>query len=154
MCEADGRIVLPCAATGIAATLLNGGSTLHSTFSIPLYLNGKEDAQTCRNEESVRKADLIIIDEVSMLSYKVLVYMDKLLRNLCQQVDVPFGGKCVVLGGDFHQLSPVAANRKRTVQIRQSIRHHELFTDNFKVLKLTQNMRVESGRIYAAGTPS
>lgn len=144
-CEAEGKTVLRCAATGIAATLLHGGSTLHSTFSIPLYLNGTEKAQTCRNEDQVRNADLIIIDEISMLSHKIFDYLDELLRNLSENSEKPFGNKCIVLGGDFHQLSPVTANRKRKAQVEASIRHHRLFCENFKVLQLTENMRVAEG---------
>lgn len=149
-CEADGKTVLRCAATGIAATLLHGGSTLHSTFSIPLYLDGTEKAETCKNEDQVRNADLIIIDEISMLSHKIFDYLDKLLRNLGENPKKAFGNKCIVLGGDFHQLSPITTNRKRKAQIEASIRHHPLFSKKFEVLQLMENMRIaEGGSAYA-----
>lgn len=144
-CEAQQRTVLPCAATGIAATLLNGGATLHSTFSIPIYIGGREEAKSCKNEEIVRTADLIIVDEISMLSCKVFDYLNKLLKNLSENPEKPFGGRCLVFGGDFHQLSPITGSRKRSAQIDVSIRNHPLFSNKFKVLTLTENMRVDQG---------
>ncbi len=56
--------------------------------------------------ELVRKADLIIWDEASMMHRRTFEAVDRTLRDLMQLVDTEvtkkiFGGKTVVLGGDF-----------------------------------------------------
>ncbi len=56
--------------------------------------------------ELVRKADLIIWDEASMMHRRTFEAVDRTLRDLMQLDDTEvtkkiFGGKTVVLGGDF-----------------------------------------------------
>jgi hypothetical protein len=56
--------------------------------------------------ELVRKAYLIIWDEASMMHCRVFEVVDRTLRDLMQLDDTQatekiFGGKTVVLGGDF-----------------------------------------------------
>ncbi len=62
--------------------------------------------------ELVRKADLIIWDEASMMHRRAFEAVDRTLRDLMQLDDAEgtekiFGGKTVVLGGDFQQILPV-----------------------------------------------
>ena len=66
-------------------------------------------------------ADLIIIDEASSMKKDALRCIDDLLRDLVKQQCVnnhifdsllfkqmiPFGGKTILLGGDFRQTLPV-----------------------------------------------
>jgi ATP-dependent DNA helicase PIF1 len=59
--------------------------------------------------ELVRKADLIIWDEASMMHCRAFKAVDCTLRDLmqlddAQAIDKIFGGKIVVLGGDFRQI--------------------------------------------------
>jgi hypothetical protein len=56
--------------------------------------------------ELVRKTDLIIWDEAPMMHCRALEVVDRTLRDLMQLDDTQaiekiFGGKTVVLGGDF-----------------------------------------------------
>ncbi len=56
--------------------------------------------------ELVRKANLITWDEASMMHYQAFKAIDRTLRDLmqlddAQAIDKFFGGKIVVLGGDF-----------------------------------------------------
>jgi ATP-dependent DNA helicase PIF1 len=37
--QIEGYKVLPCATTGIAADLLEGGRTVHSRFKVPLFID-------------------------------------------------------------------------------------------------------------------
>jgi hypothetical protein len=101
--------VLAVASSGIAYLLLLGSKTAHSTFKIPIDLH---DESTCnitqqmKVAELVRKADLIIWDEASMMHRRTFEAVDRTLRDLMQLVDTEvtkkiFGGKTVVLGGDF-----------------------------------------------------
>jgi ATP-dependent DNA helicase PIF1 len=62
--------------------------------------------------ELVRKADLIIWDEALMMHGRAFKAIDRTLRDLMQLDDAQatekvFGGKIVVLGGDFRQILPI-----------------------------------------------
>lgn len=55
----------------------------------------------------IRKANTILIDEVSMLPGRVLDYLDFHCRQI-RETDRPFGGIQVIAVGDFLQLPPVS----------------------------------------------
>lgn len=99
---------LLCASTGIAATLI-GGRTLHSQFLIGFEQNAEESARQIsgKRERNIRKARLLIIDEISMVSDKLLDCVDKICRLVRGKAHLPFGGLQVILCGDFLQLPPV-----------------------------------------------
>lgn len=67
--------------------------------------------------------------------------VDRTFRDLLG-VDVPFGGKVVVFGGDFRQVLPVIP-RAAAPQIVASCINRASFWDSVKVMKLTENMRVQ-----------
>jgi len=101
--------VLAVASSGIASLLLLGDRTGHTKFKIPIDLH---DESTCnitqqmKVAELVRKADLIIWDEASMMHRRAFEAVDRTLCDLMQLDDVEatkkiFGEKTVVLGGDF-----------------------------------------------------
>ncbi|XP_075096389.1 uncharacterized protein LOC107763668 [Nicotiana tabacum] len=92
-----------------------GGRTAHSRFMIPL--NVTEDS-TCNIKQStplanlIIKAKLIIWDEAPMMHRYCFEALDKTLRDILRFKDASnlhrlFGGKTVVLGGDFRQILPV-----------------------------------------------
>uniref|UniRef100_A0A183CL31 ATP-dependent DNA helicase n=1 Tax=Globodera pallida TaxID=36090 RepID=A0A183CL31_GLOPA len=135
--------VLASASTGIAALLLIGGATAHRLFSVP---NDACDDTPPRlafesaGANKLRSAELFIIDEISMLSNKVLRYIDRLLRDVCA-TNKPFGGKTIVLGGDWKQLAPVVEQGTRDDQLQESIKMDKLFKEHFEQLHLSINMR-------------
>ena len=53
---------------------------------------------------------MLIIDEVSMLSLKLLLILDEIGRKIYNNHDKPFGGLQVIFTGDFYQLPPVCTN--------------------------------------------
>jgi hypothetical protein len=57
----------------------------------------------------VRRAECLVIDEISMLPGRVLDYLDFHFRRL-RGNDLPFGGIQMIAVGDFLQLPPVAKN--------------------------------------------
>jgi ATP-dependent DNA helicase PIF1 len=102
-----------CALTGCAAVLLKcKAKTLHSWAGIGLA-NGPIDKIVERissNKYKIKpwkQTDILIIDEVSMMSKKVFELIDKLGRTIRKNQHLPFGGIQVVLSGDFYQLPPV-----------------------------------------------
>lgn len=108
--EAAGLSVAVTASTGIAATHI-GGMTIHSWSGIGIKdqltqydleaISGKE-----KNVKRAKGANVLIIDEISMLDGKVLEMVDQVLRTIRQSLE-PFGGVQVVFVGDFFQLPPV-----------------------------------------------
>ncbi|KAJ7903992.1 DNA helicase Pif1 like protein, partial [Mycena leptocephala] len=56
--------------------------------------------------ELLREAALLIWDEAPMANRAVLACVDELLRRIMGN-DLPFGGKVLILLGDFRQTCPV-----------------------------------------------
>ena len=108
--EAAGLKVAVTASTGIAATHI-GGLTIHSWSGLGIrdQLTPYDLDQIGSNERIVKRAkqaQVIIIDEISMLDGKVLDMVDQVLRTVRQSGEA-FGGMQIVLVGDFFQLPPV-----------------------------------------------
>lgn len=100
------------AMTGCAAVLLNcEAKTLHSWAGIGLGNNSIDILvrKIMRNKScksNWKKTDILIVDEVSMLSLKLFEILDKIGKSIrnCQK---PFGGIQLIFSGDFYQLPPV-----------------------------------------------
>jgi DNA transposition AAA+ family ATPase len=105
----QGKIVLVVASSGITSLLLLGGRTAHSRFKILIDLHNDSTCnitQQMKVAKLVRKANLIIRDEAPMMHRRAFEAVDRTLRDLMQLDDAQatekiFGGKIVVLGGDF-----------------------------------------------------
>ena len=87
--------MLTVAHTGIAATLLINGTTVHRQFGVPV--NTTEDSQCVIDHESdleqtLLHANVIIWDEATMTDKRVFECINRALRDVCQD-DRPFGGK-------------------------------------------------------------
>jgi hypothetical protein len=101
-----GYDIIPVAWTGIAATLLSGGRTVHSRFKLPLILTDTSISSLKVNSKeasTIRKLKLIIWDEAPMASAYALIVVDRLLKDIMEN-DVFFSGKIIVLGGNFGQV--------------------------------------------------
>lgn len=102
--------VVVCATTGTAA-LNCGGMTIHKLFNIytikPLDDNDIREISQ-KQRKAVKIADVLIIDECSMLSAPQLDAIDKILRVCRKRHDVPFGGVQIVAVGDMNQLPVIA----------------------------------------------
>lgn len=100
------------ASTGRAALLI-GGATLHSWAAIglgrdplvKLVENVRKDRYA---RQRWRKAQLLVIDEISMISAQLLDTLDAIARNI-RNCDKPFGGIQLLGSGDFLQLPPIKA---------------------------------------------
>ena len=108
----NGRNVQVCALTGTAAVILQcGAKTVHSWAGIGL---GNGDIKAVANKVNNSKykkrnwkgVDILIVDEVSMMSLKLFELLEYIAR-LCRKDVRPFGGIQVIFTGDFYQLPPV-----------------------------------------------
>ena len=105
--EAQGKEVIKVAWSGIAADLLDGGQMVHSTFKLPLDLKSTSTCNVTQKSAAGKKlisASVIFWDEAPMSNKHALTAIDLALRDLTESAE-PFGGKVVVLGGDFRQAS-------------------------------------------------
>ena len=148
--EPGGCVALAMATTGIAANLLKLGRTFHSRMKAPLDPDEtstlKISAQS-NHAELIRQTKLFLIDEATMLDRYNLEAMDRTLRDILQKPNVPFGGKPVVLAGDFKQCLPVVPGQQKAGIIKHTILKSHLW-GYFQVLELSINMRVK-----ASGNP-
>ena len=69
-----------------------------------------------------------------------LAAIDRALRDIMKTPDTPFGGKVLVLGGDFRQVLPVIPRATRLQIIRKSLKSSPLMAA-FKTIHLTENKR-------------
>ncbi|GBM33948.1 hypothetical protein AVEN_79840-1 [Araneus ventricosus] len=89
--------------------------------------------------DKLRQAVLIIIDEITMLTKDGLRCIDSLLRDLMNN-DKPFGGKVIIIGGDFRQTLLVVPRGTRADVIESCIKSSPLWS-KFTHLSLTTNIR-------------
>lgn len=104
------------ASTGIAATHI-GGMTIHSWSGIGIKddLSSGELSEIARNKRVVGRvlgADVLVIDEISMISGKTFAMVDAVCRKIRDPITA-FGGLQVILVGDFFQLPPVARREEK-----------------------------------------
>lgn len=138
----EGKKVARLASTGMAATLI-GGQTLHSFFDLGIAEN-EEDLERRgklipkkKLVRLVRAMDLIVIDEISMVSAEVL---DMVRLRMLQ---CGFKGALLVTG-DFLQLPPVSRREVRFAFEARSWREY-----GFETVTLTHNWRSEDAEFNA-----
>ncbi len=101
-----------CALTGCAAVLLEcKAKTVHSWAKIGLGNGSIEQIVTKIMKNRYAKAtwkgtDILIIDEVSMMSCKIFEMLDAIGKTV-RKNSRPFGGIQLIFSGDFYQLPPV-----------------------------------------------
>ena len=142
--EPSGCIALAMATTGIAANLLNLGRTFHSRMKAPLAPTEDSTLQISgqsQHAELIRRAKLLIIDESTMLDRFQLEALERSLRDIMQTPNISFGGKVLILSGDFRQCLPIVQGATRAGIVKQCINQSHLWSC-FKQMKLTTNMRV------------
>jgi ATP-dependent DNA helicase PIF1 len=106
--RANGKSVAVTASTGLAATHL-GGNTIHSWAGIgiadELHKRHASDMSKTRQDQIIN-ADILVIDEVSMLHDFRLDMVDQICREV-RGDSAPFGGLQLILSGDLFQLPPI-----------------------------------------------
>lgn len=108
----DEKNIIVTASTGVAA-INAGGITLHSLFRLPLHIISPdtpiEFKLSKQKIELLKKLDILIIDEVSMIRPDIIDYIDKTLKFWRDSIEV-FGGVKVIFFGDLFQLPPVLSS--------------------------------------------
>lgn len=104
--------VIVCAPTGVAA-INCGGMTIHKMFRLPIKPLDENDIKEIsqRQSKAVKLADVMIIDEISMVSAPMLDAVDQILRKCRRRADKPFGGMQIIAVGDVSQLAPVTRDQ-------------------------------------------
>lgn len=105
------KIALAVASSGIAATLLDGGRTAHSTFKLPLDVHNKPDAMCNIKKNSgiaavLRKSSIIIWDECTTENKYSLEALNRTMQDLNSNNKL-FGGAILLLSGALRQTLPV-----------------------------------------------
>ncbi|XP_072087202.1 uncharacterized protein [Arachis hypogaea] len=147
-----GDIVLNVASSGIASLLLTNGRMAHSRFKIPLNITEDSVCNIKLGSSQAMlllKAKLIIWDEAPMVSRYCYEALDKCLGDIMRcsptyRKDLLFGGKVVVLGGDFRKILPVIPRGSRQDIVHSTVNSSYLWKF-CQVLKLTKNMRLSVG---------
>lgn len=108
----DGKRLQLCSMTGCSALLFNRkAKTVHSWAGIGLAKGDNDEiiSRVCKSEykkKNWKSVDILIVDEVSMMSLKIFNILDKIGRNIRKKA-IPFGGMQIIFAGDFYQLPPV-----------------------------------------------
>jgi len=159
------------APTGVAA-INAGGVTLHSLFQLPFGSYVPSDAYqfgdlpgsemyTPRSlmrkirmhgskRRLIQEIELLIIDEVSMLRADILDAIDRVMRSVRRQGQVPFGGVQVLFIGDLLQLPPVVKDGEWQIlkEFYNSIHFFEAHA-----LKEQPPLYIELEKIYRQSDP-
>ncbi|XP_024889920.1 uncharacterized protein LOC112466196, partial [Temnothorax curvispinosus] len=144
------EMVIPCASTGIAATLLKGGKIYHSLFKLSIPIDDGAKSNIRGNSQAARElisAKLIIWDEVSMTVGHALTAVDKLFKDLMKNPR-PFGGKVILFAGDFRQNLPVVPHAHKAAIIESTVKYNPIWR-NVTQVKLQQNMRTADEKEFA-----
>lgn len=132
---------------GIAATVLPKGRTVHNVFGLPFKLFA--DSQSTidlgsKQAEELRQTDIFLWDEAPSAPRYALEIADRKLREIMQN-DKAFGGKCLMLTGDFAQTLPIKEGGTRSEIVDLAICSSRKLWNNFAVYRLKKNMRAGPG---------
>ncbi|KAL0882000.1 hypothetical protein ABMA27_001749 [Loxostege sticticalis] len=143
-----GKIALAVASSGIAATLLPGGKTAHTTFKIPIDVD-ISDQPVCsvsRNSDKakvIQDCSLIVWDECTMAHKKAIESVNRMLQDI-RRNNSHMGGVTILFCGDFRQTLPVVTRGTRADEVNACLKRSVLWPFVQK-LNLTQNMRAHLG---------
>ncbi|XP_022859257.1 ATP-dependent DNA helicase PIF1-like [Olea europaea var. sylvestris] len=113
-------------------------------FKIPLETIGEISCSVSKQSalgNLLNMSRLIIWDEAPMVNRSAVEATDKMLRDITN-CNLLFGGKVVVLRGDFRQVLPVVRKGKKYDIMKASLVSSDLWP-SFLHLPLTENMRAK-----------
>ena len=142
-CRSNCKSVIGIAWTGIAAQLFDAGQTVHTCFSLPIDLLPDTTPNIMDYSEKakfLRNCDMIIWDEATIAPAAAYDCIDTYLRDL-MKTDIPFGGKILLMGGDFRQCLPILPRGTIADILACTVKKSRIWK-HAQQLKLHRNMRV------------
>jgi len=150
------------APTGVAALTCHG-QTIHSLFKfkvgIPLSKLVKGKRVKGPNKKVIENLELLVIDEISMVSAPMLDTISESLKKIKKNQE-PFGGITILASGDLCQLPPVITKEEENQLKKLSYTSRYFFSSNsfsevrqagcFYPLELKENYRHEQDHKYLA----
>ncbi len=138
------------APTGIAAINI-GGQTIHSFFRFPPGFIHESDYHILP-KSLLKKIELIVIDEISMVRSDLLDHIDKVLR-ISTKNNSAFGGIPMLWIGDLYQLPPIISTQEEKNYFASSYKSPYFFSahvmdniENFELIELNQVFRQSDQR--------
>ena len=150
----ESKIAIAVASSGIAATLLQGGRTAHSTLRVPFAFM-HDQPHLCNIRKGTREAkilevcELIVWDECTMAHRHALEALNNTLQDLRGNGE-NMGGVVVLLAGDFRQTLPVVPKGTMADELKACLKSSHLWR-HVKALTLSTNMRVHLQGDVSAG---
>ena len=146
----EGHEVATSATSGIAATLLYNGRTAHNRFKLPFHPHKESFCSIKKQSDDAKflqSMGLAIIDEGPMLNKLCYEALHRTLVDLAPESDKKkkFGGKLILVSGDFRQLLPVIEKANRSKIVGHTLKHSSVLWDEDVItLQLRENMRVKN----------
>jgi hypothetical protein len=170
--RAQHRIVIVVATSGIAATMLPGGTTVHRRFGIPIEdrvgatragagttLDGIDvtDVRPLQshlppnhqNRVLSKYAELIIWDEAFSATKSLFKSVDCFLQQV-RGCDLPMGGLPTLLIGDPRQIPPIIPGTLAQSAVKQESLQAWLARKSTRMFVLTRSMRQSADPNFAA----
>jgi len=150
----ESKIAIAVASSGIAATLLQGGRTAHSTLKLPFqFMHDEHHICSIRKGTGEAKilevCELIVWDECTMAHRYALEALNNTLQDL-RGNGKNMGGVVVLLAGDFRQTLPVIQKGTMADKLKACLKSSYLWR-HVKSLTLSTNMRVHLQGDVSAG---
>ena len=136
-------IAIAVAFSSIAATLLDGGRTAHSTLKLPLT---RTESPTCNIGKGIgiakvlQECHLIVWDECTMMHKHGFEALDRTLQNIRGNKQL-MGGMTLLLAGDICQTLPIVSRGTPADELKACLKAFYLWP-NIKKLRLITNVRV------------
>ena len=119
---------------------VRGGRTFHRRFGAPIPCFSDSSSKlklNSRETKIIREAKLIMIDEISMMNWKLMNMFERFLWQV-MDCDKHMGGKCVVVMGDMRQCPPVVVGGQRAHVVSDSVTKSECW-EHFQVHKMKKS---------------
>ncbi|CAH2019667.1 unnamed protein product, partial [Acanthoscelides obtectus] len=128
--------------TGIPASLLKNGQTIHPAFMLPVPFL-ENSTSRIRNQsaiaDNIRYSKIIVIDEISMVHKSIFNEIGRKIREIMNN-DIPLGGKIIIILGDFRHCAPIVPLAGKNETISASVKCSQLW-QHFVKYDLLTNVR-------------